>query len=120
MLARLMLAFILLLHPVRGVLAASLDAPQAGEVCGSMCCPLCAEFDVCPCNVGPDDPTPIPEPAAPIQGSENLRLLASDVPFIAPVRSVRVASPRAPPAISLRGLDATVGLFLSRVCLWTT
>lgn len=118
--ARLLLMLILLIHPFRGAVAVAAEPARAGDLCGSVCCPLCAELVSCPCEARDNDPMPMPEPAAPID-----RAAAAALPVMVgaavPTLGVGVAdaSPRGPPVGSLRSLDATVGAFLSRVCVWT-
>jgi hypothetical protein len=118
--ARLFLMLILLLHPVRGAVAACMGGPEPrSDACGAMCCPLCAAAETCPCDAGPQQPAPDPEPIAPIHPSEMARIVPAPECIVL-VGVVPGVSPRGPPASSLRSIDSTVGRFLSRVCVWTT
>lgn len=124
MAARWFLVLLLLLHPVRGVLAAGPQArtlPAAPvETCSSDgCCPLCAELDACPCATDPGQDRD-PAPVAPPTTGEGPRVIvtggwavwAFTLPAALPVR---IAGARAPPAVF-----TTVNEFLSVVCVWTT
>lgn len=124
---RLFLVLLLLLHPIRGVLAAGPEsraiAPVqgAGDSCSSDgCCPLCIEIDACPCASDPTqdrDPAPVVPPTT----NDAPRLIAaggawsvrSDGAPRAP--SPGIAGARAPPAVAM-----SVNDFLSIVCVWTT
>jgi hypothetical protein len=122
MLARWFLLTLLLLHPVRGVLAVSTPAGRATDACervdgASVCCPMCVAFDECPCAGEPgrdEDPAPATPPVA----GDGLRLIPGGIepvwnderPATAPL-SVRPS--RGPPAAS------SVNAFLSVVCVWT-
>ncbi len=121
MVARWMLVLLLLLHPVRGVLAVS-DRAAAAPVsqCGGSagCCPLCEALDTCPCVTDPG-PGGLPEPVTAPTAPDGPRAIAApDAPVFVADRVARVAlkvnGSRAPP-----GAPGPVNEFLSVVCVWT-
>jgi hypothetical protein len=121
MAARWMLVLLLLLHPVRGVLAMPARAVEMPvSACGGdgTCCPLCAGLDTCPC-VADRGPGELPEPVTPPTTGEGPRVIAAGggpVFVVERAASVvlTVCAARAPPAVW-----GSVNEFLSVVCVWT-
>lgn len=122
MAARWMLVLLLLLHPVRGVLAvpdraAAAPVSQCGGT-GGACCPLCETLDTCPCMTDPG-PGELPEPVTPPTAPDGPRAVA------APDTTVFVADRVTPVALKVNGSRAPPGVpgpvneFLSVVCVWT-
>lgn len=122
MAARWMLVLLLLVHPVRGVLAmparpAVAPVSQCGGP-GMGCCPLCDALDACPCATDPG-PGELPEPVTPPTAPDGPRMVAGSqaTPFVmdrATAVILKVCGPRAPPS-----QRASVNAFLSVVCVWT-
>lgn len=123
MLARWFLLMLLLLHPVRGVLAVSAPSGRVVDSCatveaGVVCCPLCVALDECPCASEPERGED-PAPAVPPVVGDGPRVVPGGIdvvwnderPTMVPL-SVRSA--RGPPASA-----ASVNAFLSVVCVWT-
>lgn len=122
MAARWMLVLLLLLHPVRGVLAMPSRAVETPvSFCGgdgTACCPLCAGLDQCPC-LADRGPGELPEPVTPPTTNDGPRVIAAtDGPVFVFERSasvlLRVRGARAPPVVW-----GSVNGFLSVVCVWT-
>jgi hypothetical protein len=123
MAARWMLVLLLLVHPVRGVLAmpARPAVPPVSQ-CGGPgmgCCPLCDALDACPCATDPG-PGELPEPVTPPTAPDGPRMVAAldgsvavDADRATSV-SLKIHGARAPPA-----QRASVNAFLSVVCVWT-
>lgn len=125
MTAHWFLAMLLLINPLRGVVAPSLEPAGTGvsqaPSCALVgdCCPLCTP-DTCPC--AGDDPAQDrdPAPATPPTKGDAPRVTGSGTgpvwfDALEPLASLRDASPRAPPSH-----PAPVNAFLSLVCVWTT
>jgi hypothetical protein len=123
MAARWMLVLLLLMHPVRGVLAmpprqVATPVSQCGGP-GMGCCPLCAALDECPCATDPG-PGELPEPATPPTAPDGPRMVAAAgagaIVFVERPAFVclKIHGARAPPAGR-----ASVNAFLSVVCVWT-
>lgn len=117
--ARWMLALLLLLHPLRGAMAAWPEPSGPGPACtADGCCPLCAAAPACPCSAAPepgDPPEPLTLPAKPDAARAAPGDATAEVglePSVA--RAPKVARSR-PPA----GVPGPVNAFLSVVCVWT-
>lgn len=122
MLARWLLVAMLLIHPVRGLVAACLGGAGTPSVAcdPAGCCPLCEIAGECPC-AGEDQR--LPDPAAPVQASptsEAPRLASEPEPLLWSDAVVwrRLPSVNAEP--ETRAVAGCVNQFLSKVCVWTT
>lgn len=120
MLARWFLLTLLLLHPVRGVLAVSTPAwpPTGSCVDTGVCCPLCVALDECPC-AGEPQRGEDPAPATPPVSGDGPRMIPGDIDSVwnderPATAMLSVRSARGPPAAA-----ASVNAFLSVVCVWT-
>jgi hypothetical protein len=119
--ARVLLVLLLLLHPVRGLVAGVPQALPTTPACerSGDCCPLCSVLDTCPCVQDDPEPEPAPEPLTRPASPEMARVLPGSFELIDVTPSdaapAGLAAARAP-----SGMARTVGDFLSLVCVWTT
>ena len=122
MLVRWLLVALLLIHPVRGLVATCMDesVPPTAVCDPAGCCPLCEISGACPC--AGEDPR-LPEPAAPVQVTASVdapRLVSEPEPLVWSDAVVwrRLSSVNARP--ETRAIAGSVNEFLSTVCVWTT
>lgn len=122
MLARWLLVVLLLIHPVRGLVAVC-----AGEVntpsiaCDpAACCPLCEIAGDCPCAGEDQRPQ---DPVAPVQAgptAEAPRLVSEPEPRVWSDAMVWLRLPVVNAQPKARAVAGCVNQFLSTVCVWTT
>lgn len=114
---------LLVLHPVRGVMAVSTQSGRTADPCATadaeaVCCPLCVALDECPCVAKPERGED-PAPATPPVTGDGPRVIPGGIEPVwndeRPVTAMpSVRSARGPPAAA-----ASVNAFLSVVCVWT-